>query len=410
MKLQDQLRERQRELNRRREVNQACRALLNASIDENILQQRSRLNQIESPRQADSRRQLNQKRSELIGHLSTIYPIEPISSGDDPLLFSIAQIILPNLEPNQPIASSLINSNNFKSSSLLLSTSNPVTSLSKPTAGFLQLFKPFDLADDDRIVSTALGFVSHLTKLLSIYLAIPLPYPLSLIGSRSLVSDFVSRISGPRSFPLYFKGVDRFRFEYAVFLLNKNIERIMYHQKVVVSDLRHTLPNLKNLLLTLESNPTTLMGENEINSSMIDLVYPQAQETLSFAAPPSSTASDIPTRTTPTRNRSSSFRRNSSPSSSSSSSTPGFVPKLNGRSVSTQGPSILLEDDPSSSLSPASSSSIDSLSRSDRDDPQTSLPQSHPHSHAHRHPHPHSHDRHHHSRHSSHQSEKTLKL
>ena len=30
----------------------------------------------------------------------------------------------------------------------------------------------------------------------------------------------------PTSFPLYIKGVDTYRFEYAVFLLNKNIEMV----------------------------------------------------------------------------------------------------------------------------------------------------------------------------------------
>ncbi len=30
----------------------------------------------------------------------------------------------------------------------------------------------------------------------------------------------------PTSFPLYVKGVDTYRFEYGVFLLNKNIEMV----------------------------------------------------------------------------------------------------------------------------------------------------------------------------------------
>ena len=31
------------------------------------------------------------------------------------------------------------------------------------------------------------------------------------------------------SFPLYAKGVDRYRFEFGVFLLNKNIEQVHLH-------------------------------------------------------------------------------------------------------------------------------------------------------------------------------------
>lgn len=33
-------------------------------------------------------------------------------------------------------------------------------------------------------------------------------------------------MKGPRAFPLYGKGVDQYRFDYGVFLLNKNIEQV----------------------------------------------------------------------------------------------------------------------------------------------------------------------------------------
>lgn len=65
------------------------------------------------------------------------------------------------------------------------------------------------------------------------------------MGSRATITDVVSLISGSReyvqkkniilghfinfsssSFPLYAKGVDRYRFEFGVFLLNKNIEQV----------------------------------------------------------------------------------------------------------------------------------------------------------------------------------------
>ncbi|OAV95630.1 hypothetical protein PTTG_04153 [Puccinia triticina 1-1 BBBD Race 1] len=259
--IQDQLRDRQGELKRRRKLTEAARNSLTEARVKNVIEQRERLLGRELPRREACRRELSKRRSELVVDLSTIYPIEPTSSSasassiSNPsvsrlLLFSIANIILPNLEPTQSIS-------NKPSSSTSTTTASAGTTETGPS--LIQFFhsKPLDLADDDLIVSTALGFVAHLVQLLALYLAVPLLYPVNFIGSRSLVSDLVSRIPGPRSFPLYFKGVDRFRFEYAVFLLNKNIEQIMYHQKVVVSDLRHTLPNLKNLFLTLESSPTT---------------------------------------------------------------------------------------------------------------------------------------------------------
>ena len=69
-------------------------------------------------------------------------------------------------------------------------------------------------------------------------------------------------------FPLFSKGVDTYRFEYGVFLLNKDIEmvgslhlksvnvlnyilQLMSERDLRALDMRHTLPNLKNLLLTL---------------------------------------------------------------------------------------------------------------------------------------------------------------
>jgi hypothetical protein len=59
-------------------------------------------------------------------------------------------------------------------------------------------------------------------------------------------------------FPLYAKGSDRYRFEYAVFLLNKNIEQLMNSQGLNIMDLRHTLPNLKYLILSLVSTPLSV--------------------------------------------------------------------------------------------------------------------------------------------------------
>lgn len=38
-----------------------------------------------------------------------------------------------------------------------------------------------------------------------------------------------------RSFPLYAKGVDHYRFEYAVFLLNKDIEQVRFASALVFS-------------------------------------------------------------------------------------------------------------------------------------------------------------------------------
>ncbi|WKT46706.1 hypothetical protein QSH57_011580 [Fusarium oxysporum f. sp. vasinfectum] len=84
----------------------------------------------------------------------------------------------------------------------------------------------------------------------------PLPYPLDWFGSRSYARDDISQLSdrtvSRREFPLYLprggSTAGQWRFEYAWFLLNKDIEALCSSQGLRVVDIRHTLPNLKYLL------------------------------------------------------------------------------------------------------------------------------------------------------------------
>jgi len=110
--------------------------------------------------------------------------------------------------------------------------------------------------------AAALGHAAHVLCMLATYLSQPLAYPLRLRGSTSTVEDRVSLLKtnasttqrysdevALRTYPLYSKGVPRFRFEYGVFLLNKDIQLLLetvYNIRVL--DIRHTLPNLKYLL------------------------------------------------------------------------------------------------------------------------------------------------------------------
>jgi len=114
--------------------------------------------------------------------LQTIYPIEPID--DETLRFTIRQIWLP-------------------------------------------ISGEFENCSEEEI-GTALGWTAHLVYLLSLYLGVPLRYPVQPVGGRSLINDPVSVIMGSRTFPLYAPGSDQNRFEYAVFLLNKDIEQVRF--------------------------------------------------------------------------------------------------------------------------------------------------------------------------------------
>ena len=107
---------------------------------------------------------------------------------------------------------------------------------------------------DPDTTAAALGLVAHITQMLSLYLSIPLPYPPAPHGSTSTIQDPISTTmpsQAARTFPLYQKGAVTYRFEYAVFLLNANIELLLSRQGAKIVDLRHTLPNLKYVLTVL---------------------------------------------------------------------------------------------------------------------------------------------------------------
>jgi hypothetical protein len=116
----------------------------------------------------------------------------------------------------------------------------------------------FEESDED-VVSAALGHVALLVNHLQYYLAVPLPYPIIPYASRSIVQDTISILpDNQRAFPLYTKGTVRFRFDYAVFLLNKDIECLAESQGLRVIDIRHTLPNLKYLLYVCSAGNSQL--------------------------------------------------------------------------------------------------------------------------------------------------------
>jgi UV radiation resistance-associated gene protein len=135
--------------------------------------------------------------------LALIYPLEPIKNR--PLHFSIRHLYLPN--------------------------------------------SIFDDTNRDEIAA-ALSFTSKLTHMLSLYLSTPLPYPISSDSSTSTIEDPISIAITQRTYPLYPTNV-AYKFEYGVFLLNKDIEFLMNKNGLRILDIRHTLPNLKYLLYVL---------------------------------------------------------------------------------------------------------------------------------------------------------------
>ena len=162
---------------------------------------------------------ITQQRRRVANDLSKIYPITPLP--DRSLAFTIRGVHLPNSEN-------------------------------------------LDSATSPESLAAALGHVSHTLQLLSLYLHTILPDPPPPRSSTSTIHDPISTLHTPsntkaptsttnnpqqdlasRTFPLFSKGAVRFRFEYGVFLLNKDIEILLSTAfGVRVLDIRQTLPNL----------------------------------------------------------------------------------------------------------------------------------------------------------------------
>jgi len=99
--------------------------------------------------------------------------------------------------------------------------------------------------------ATALGYTAHVVSLLAFYLDTLLWYPLKLQGSTSSAVDPINEVYQPNPFfPLY-KTQDVFRWEYGVYLLNKDIEQLLNVLQVDGYKLRDTLPNLRKVLVSM---------------------------------------------------------------------------------------------------------------------------------------------------------------
>jgi len=102
--------------------------------------------------------------------------------------------------------------------------------------------------------------------MLAKYLDVPLRYQMYPRCSRSSIEDRLTNIG---MYPLYSKGSERLRFEYAVFLLNKNLEQIFHSQKLEIKNLKETLPNLNHLLNHLDSERKKL-APHQPNKEKLD--------------------------------------------------------------------------------------------------------------------------------------------
>jgi len=116
------------------------------------------------------RSRLAPTRTTLLSTFASIFPIEPFSPPD--LLFTILAVPLP----------------------IPLSAADPGPPLS--------MSQHKDVTEDG--VATALGFVAQVVQLMAVYLGEVLVYPITCVGSRSLIKDGISSMFGPRMYVLVY--------------------------------------------------------------------------------------------------------------------------------------------------------------------------------------------------------------
>ncbi|XP_011298562.1 UV radiation resistance-associated gene protein [Fopius arisanus] len=124
---------------------------------------------------------------------------------------------------------------------------------------------------NDIQTSAALGYVAQCTQMVANFLNVPTRYPILLSGSRTKIVDHINDNfpKKDRQFPLFSRSKDKLRFNYGVYLLNKNIAQLRWYCGLTTIDLRPTLINLGSLL-NLKPNQSLDNSKRTFSGSSLD--------------------------------------------------------------------------------------------------------------------------------------------
>ncbi|KAF8338229.1 uncharacterized protein EI90DRAFT_3042186 [Cantharellus anzutake] len=127
----------------------------------------------------------------------------------------------------------------------------PIPSSPADTVPPFHVLKCPDVNEDTTAI--ALGYAAQVVSLLAFYWGHMLSHP---------TTHPIPSLHGPRMFPLFSKGVDMYRLNRpSVNTLSTSAGKLMTEHNLQALNMRHTLPNLKNLLLALTT--TTNAGEGD---------------------------------------------------------------------------------------------------------------------------------------------------
>ena len=114
-----------------------------------------------------------------------------------------------------------------------------------------------DYSNRHEDLSIVIGWIVHLLKIFAFILDTPLRYPVKLLGSQSTIFDHVKVLEEnkqiSREFPLYLKSTkpsntEWERFNYGLYLLNKNLSQLRWQCGIPTTDMRPLLQNVAGLM------------------------------------------------------------------------------------------------------------------------------------------------------------------